>query len=144
MWFAITDDMQPGGSKKVKSIVAKSHKIFALTHTYTGYPMGETGTLSGAAGCVGKINKSLWNIPRVVVRLSGEWGYCRYDVADRPAKSRTFPCVMGDIGIHAENLGRYITGWKVEKNLRGYSHFIPGNQLDAMPISGAYTAASRE
>jgi len=37
---------------------------------------------------------------------------------------------MGDIGIHAENLGRYVTGLEIEKLCADLSHYIPGNQLD--------------
>jgi predicted dehydrogenase len=46
-----------------------------------------------------------------------------------PKKAGVSLC-MGDIGIHAENLGRYITGLEIDELCADVSHFIPGNQLD--------------
>jgi predicted dehydrogenase len=46
-----------------------------------------------------------------------------------PKKAGVSLC-MGDIGIHAENLGRYVTGLEIEKLCADLSHYIPGNQLD--------------
>jgi predicted dehydrogenase len=37
---------------------------------------------------------------------------------------------MGDIGTHAENLARYITGLKIEEICADLSTFIPGRPLD--------------
>jgi predicted dehydrogenase len=37
---------------------------------------------------------------------------------------------MGDIGTHAENLGRYITGLEIDELLAELSTFIPGRPLD--------------
>jgi len=46
-----------------------------------------------------------------------------------PQKAGVSLC-MGDIGIHAENLGRYITGLEIGKLCADLSHYIPGNLLD--------------
>jgi predicted dehydrogenase len=117
-------------AKALKSIVAKSHKVFALTHTYTGYPMVKQARYILQQGLLGKINK-------VVVEYPQGWlaGFLESGVTPAtmwrtdPQKAGVSLC-MGDIGIHAENLGRYITGLEVEKVCADISHFIPGNQLD--------------
>jgi len=115
---------------QLKSIVDKSHKVFALTHTYTGYPMVKQARFLVQQGILGKINK-------VVVEYPQGWlaGFLESGVTAAtmwrtdPQKAGVSLCI-GDIGIHAENLGRYITGLKVEKVCADVSHFIPGNQLD--------------
>ena len=117
-------------AKALKSIVDKTHKVFALTHTYTGYPMVKQARFLVQQGALGKINK-------VVVEYPQGWlaGFLESGVTAAtmwrtdPQKAGVSLC-MGDIGIHAENLGRYITGLEVEKVCADISHFIPGNQLD--------------
>jgi predicted dehydrogenase len=104
--------------------------VFALTHTYTGYPMVKQARYLVQQGALGKINK-------VVVEYPQGWlaGFLESGVTAAtmwrtdPQKAGVSLC-MGDIGIHAENLGRYITGLEIEKVCADISHFIPGNQLD--------------
>ena len=117
-------------AKALKAIVAKTHKVFALTHTYTGYPMVKQARYLVEQGTLGKINK-------VVVEYPQGWlaGFLESGVTPAtmwrtdPQKAGVSLC-MGDIGIHAENLGRYITGLEVEEVCADISHFIPGNPLD--------------
>jgi predicted dehydrogenase len=117
-------------AKALKAIIAKTHKVFALTHTYTGYPMVKQARYLVEQGTLGKINK-------VVVEYPQGWlaGFLESGVTPAtmwrtdPQKAGVSLC-MGDIGIHAENLGRYITGLEVEEVCADISHFIPGNPLD--------------
>ena len=117
-------------AKALKLIVAKTHKVFALTHTYTGYPMVKQARYLVQQGRLGKINK-------IVVEYPQGWlaGFLESGVTAAtmwrtdPQKAGVSLC-MGDIGIHAENLGRYITGLEIEKVCADISHLIPGNQLD--------------
>ncbi|MEI9959563.1 MAG: hypothetical protein WDM76_00095 [Limisphaerales bacterium] len=37
---------------------------------------------------------------------------------------------LGDIGTHAENLGRYITGLEIESLCTEFTTFIPGRRLE--------------
>jgi predicted dehydrogenase len=117
-------------AKELKSIVDKSHKVFALTHTYTGYPMVKQARYMVRQGLLGKINK-------VIVEYSQSWlaNFLECGVSTStlwrtdPGKAGISLC-MGDIGIHAENLVRYITGLEIEKLCADLSHFVPGNLLD--------------
>ena len=117
-------------AKELKSIVDKSHKVFALTHTYTGYPMVKQARYMVRQGLLGKINK-------VIVEYSQGWlaNFLECGVSastmwrTNPGKTGISLC-MGDIGIHAENLVRYITGLEIEKLCADLSHFVPGNLLE--------------
>jgi predicted dehydrogenase len=117
-------------AKELKCVVDKSHKVFALTHTYTGYPMVKQARYMVSHGLLGKINK-------VVVEYPQGWlaGFLENGVTPAtmwrtdPQKAGISLC-MGDIGIHAENLGRYITGLEIEKVCADLSRYIPGNLLD--------------
>ena len=46
-----------------------------------------------------------------------------------PAKAGVFSCV-GDIGSHAENLARYITGLEMESILADMTTFVEGRRLE--------------
>jgi predicted dehydrogenase len=117
-------------AKELKLIADKSRKVFALTHTYTGYPMVKQARYMAQQGLLGKINK-------VVVEYPQGWlaGFLESGVSAAtmwrtdPQKAGISLC-MGDIGIHAENLGRYITGLEVEKVGADLSRYLPGNLLD--------------
>jgi predicted dehydrogenase len=39
-------------------------------------------------------------------------------------------CCVGDIGTHAENLGRYITGLHIEELCAEFTSFLPGRKLE--------------
>jgi len=70
-------------AKALKSIVAKSHKVFALTHTYTGYPMVKQARYILQQGLLGKINKVVVEYPQGwLAGFSGERGHSCHDVAD--------------------------------------------------------------
>ena len=114
----------------VGSEVWQGDGVFALTHTYTGYPMVKQARYMAQQGLLGKINK-------VVVEYPQGWlaGFLESGVSAAtmwrtdPQKAGISLC-MGDIGIHAENLGRYITGLEVEKVGADLSRYLPGNLLD--------------
>ena len=118
-------------AKQLRAIVRRSGKVFALTHNYTGYPMVKEARALVRSGQLGRILK-------VVTEYSQ--GYAIAALADRAAGRianwRTDPRVvgaancMGDIGTHAENLGRYITGLEIDELLAELSTFMPGRPLD--------------
>jgi predicted dehydrogenase len=117
-------------AKELKSIVDKTGKVFALTHTYTGYPMVKQARYMLRQGLLGKINKVVVEYPQGWLANFLEDGVTIETMwrAD-PQKAGVSLC-MGDIGIHSENLGRYITGLEIEKLCADLSHYIPGNLLD--------------
>jgi predicted dehydrogenase len=116
---------------KLREIVRKSGKIFALTHNYTGYPMVKEAREWVRSGKLGKLMKVVVEYPQgyAISALesdsTGQISNWRMD----PSVSGVSNC-MGDIGTHAHNLARYITGLEVEEICAELSTFIPGRPLD--------------
>jgi predicted dehydrogenase len=115
---------------ELREAVKKSGKVFALTHNYTGYPMVKEARELVRKGDLGKILKIVAEYPQAwlldQIEASGQkqaaW---RTDPAQAGAT-----CCMGDIGTHAENLGRYITGLQIDSLCADFTTFIPGRVLE--------------
>ncbi|MBN1123075.1 MAG: Gfo/Idh/MocA family oxidoreductase [Anaerolineae bacterium] len=110
--------------------VLNSGLIFCLTHNYTGYPMVRQARAMVESGQVGTIRlvqveyvqggKADENDPDP----SGDLPW-RYD----PVKGGP-SLVMGDIGTHAHNLVRYITGLDVSEVAAEVGAIVPGRLVD--------------
>lgn len=114
-------------AKKLVQAAEKSDALFILTHNYTGYPMVRQAREMVAAGEIGKI--------RVVqVEYPQDWLTNHEDF--KQAEWRTDPersgagGSTGDIGTHAHNLARFITGLEVESLAADLDAFVPGRQVD--------------
>jgi predicted dehydrogenase len=105
--------------------VQESGLIFCLTHNYTGYPMVRQAKAMVQDGQLGTIRlvqveyvqggKADESKPMPEVRA---W---KYDpVRGGPS------LVMGDIGTHAHNLTRFITGLEVEEAAAEIGTIVPG------------------
>ncbi len=117
-------------AKKLREIADKSGKVFVLTHNYTGYPMVKQARHMVQNGDVGKINKVVIEYPQGWLSNLLEGGSSAIDMWRMdPALAGPSNCT-GDIGIHAENLGRYITGLEIEELCAEMNSFIPGHKLD--------------
>lgn len=117
-------------ARELKSAVERSGKIFALTHNYTGYPMVKQARYLLQKKELGAINKVVVEYPQgwlsgYLEKGAGSSNSWRMD----PKKSGA-ACAMGDIGTHAENLCRYITGLHIDSVCADLTGFIPGNKLD--------------
>ncbi len=117
-------------ARKLRDLVNRTGKVFALMHNYTGYPMVKEAREKVRAGELGRILKVVVEYPQ---------GYAISGMNSKDAKIsswRTQPSVagisncMGDIGSHAENLARYITGLEIEEICAELTSFIPGSALD--------------
>lgn len=108
----------------------KAGTVFAVTHTYTGYPMVRQMREMIKAGELGKIHKidaryyQGWinTIIHDKEKRSSVW---RLD----PKKAGISSC-MGDIGVHAFNLIEYTTGLKVKSLLCDFNYLYDDNQMD--------------
>ena len=118
-------------AKELKQLVDRSGLVFALTHNYTGYPMVKEAKAMVKAGKLGRILKIIAEYPQ---------GYAISSLKEQETGAisnwRTDPSVagvsncIGDIGSHAENLARYITGLELEQVAADLNTFIPGGKLD--------------
>jgi len=125
MTFSLAEAFQ------LRDIVRSSGLVFALTHNYTGYPMVKEARRMVQEGELGRILK-------IVSEYSQCWavGDVESDEPGKIAGWRSDPNVsgaancMGDIGTHAHNLVRYVTGLEIEEMCSELTAFIPGMQLD--------------
>ena len=117
-------------AKTLEEAHQKSGKVFALTHTYTGYPMVRQMREMIKAGALGKIHK-------VDVRYYQGWiNTIIHDKEKRatvwrldPTKAGISSC-MGDIGVHAFNMLEYTTGLQVKSLLCDFNYLYEDNKMD--------------
>ena len=115
---------------ELEELVNKHKVVFALTHTYTGYPMVRQMKSMIADGVIGDIHKvdaqyyQGWINP-VIHDKEKRAGVWRLD----PAKAGQ-SCCMGDIGVHAFNMIEYTTGLTTEKVLADLNTLYEDNPLD--------------
>lgn len=117
-------------AKKLRGVVKKTKKVFALTHNYTGNAMVKQARELVKSGYLGEIRKVVAEYPQgwlsTHLEASGQkqaaW---RTD----PKRSGAAGCI-GDIGTHAENLARYITGLHIDSLCADLSTFVKGRALD--------------
>ncbi|MBE7537292.1 MAG: Gfo/Idh/MocA family oxidoreductase [Opitutaceae bacterium] len=118
-------------ARKLRDVVRKTGRVFALTHNYTGYPMVKEARHRVQAGQLGTILKVVVEYPQGYAitamqnKADGKISNWRMD----PNISGVSNC-MGDIGTHAENLARFITGLQIDEICADLSTFIPGRKLD--------------
>jgi predicted dehydrogenase len=111
-------------------VAANAQGLYALTHTYTGYPLVREARALLAAGRLGRLRK-------VVVEYSQGWlstaleqtGSKQAGWRTDPAQSGAGGCI-GDIGVHAFNLAEYVAGAPVRELCADLSIMVPGRRLD--------------
>ena len=116
---------------ELRDIVNQSGLVFALTHNYTGYPMVKEARRMVRDGELGRLLKVVAEYPQgyAVGDVEGEGqGQISNWRAD-PKIAGASNC-MGDIGTHAHNLVRYITGLEIDEMCSELTAFIPGRELD--------------
>ncbi len=110
--------------------VAERQALFVLTHNYTGYPMVKEARHRVTGGEIGAVRK-------VVVQYNQGWLSTLLEATGhKQAAWRTDPeqaglsSALGDIGSHAENLVRYVTGLEIEAMLADLSTLVEGRKLE--------------
>ncbi|MCA0931214.1 Gfo/Idh/MocA family oxidoreductase [Lutimonas saemankumensis] len=113
--------------KKTKDL---SNNIFAVTYTYSGYPMIRQMRKMIEEGVLGEIQK-------VDVQYFQGWiNPIIHDADKRAATWRLQPdksgisCCIGDIGTHAFDMIEFVTGLKVKKVLSDLNYVYQDNQMD--------------
>ena len=116
---------------ELREIVNNSDQIFALTHNYTGYPMVKEARRMVKDGELGRILKIVAEYPQgyAVGDVEGE-GQGKINNWRSDPKIAGISNCMGDIGTHAHNLIRYITGLEIAEICSDLTAFIPGRELD--------------
>ncbi|HTO03548.1 MAG TPA: Gfo/Idh/MocA family oxidoreductase [Opitutus sp.] len=116
---------------KLREVVKKSGRVFALTHNYTGYPMVKEARQWVKTGKLGKLMKVIVEYPQgYAITALDEKGTSKISNWRMDPSVAGISNCMGDIGTHAHNLARYITGLEIEEICAELSTFIPGRPLD--------------
>jgi predicted dehydrogenase len=117
-------------AKALRDCVRKTGKVFALTHNYTGYPMVKEARELVRNGKLGKILKIVAEYPQGWLLDKIETTGHKQAAWRADPKKAGASCCVGDIGTHAENLGRYITGLRIDELCAEFTSFIPGRKLE--------------
>jgi predicted dehydrogenase len=117
-------------ARALRKVVAKSGKVFALTHNYTGNTMVKQARDFVRAGRLGAIRKVVVEYPQGWLSTLVEGtGQKQAGWRTDPKRSGAAGCI-GDIGTHAENLARYITGLQIKELCADLTAFVKGRKLD--------------
>ena len=114
-------------ARELAGHVAAAGLPYALTHTYSGYPLVREARARIVAGALGAIRKVVVEYPQgwLAGEASGKQAEWRVD----PAKSGPGGCI-GDIGTHAFQLAEFISGLKVTEILADLGAVVPGRPVD--------------
>jgi predicted dehydrogenase len=117
-------------AEELMKAVEKSGVVFAVTHNYTGNPLVRQAREMILGGELGEINAIRSNYIQgwLRTRLEKE-GQKQSAWRTDPSKSGAAGC-FGDIGTHAYNLARYMTGLLPDKVSCRLKIFAEGRQLD--------------
>ncbi|GIT88115.1 Gfo/Idh/MocA family protein [Roseobacter sp. OBYS 0001] len=114
-------------AKKMVKAAETSDALFILTHNYTGYPMVRQAREMITGGQIGKVRVVQVEYPQdwLTVEQDFKQANWRTDPAQSGAGGST-----GDIGTHAHNLARFMTGLEVDSLAADLDAFVPGRQVD--------------
>jgi predicted dehydrogenase len=124
--------------------VRGSGRLFALTHNYSGYPMVRQAREMVAAGELGEIRL-------VHAEYVQDWLTTNLEATgQKQAVWRCDPAqsgaggALGDIGTHAEQLGRFISGLELSAVSADIQSFVTGRKLDDnVHVMMRYTSGAR-
>lgn len=110
--------------------VAASNALYAMTYTYTGYPLVREARERVARGDLGRIR-------RVHVEYPQGWLADPVEHGDNkqagwrtdPARTGVGGCIS-DIGVHALNLAEYVSGERIDHLLADLVAVVPGRRID--------------
>jgi len=114
-------------ARVLAKIQAKNGAKFLLTHNYTGYPLMRKAREMVLSGQLGTLR---------VVQAEYAQDWLSEDISSKQADWRTDPSrsgiggAIGDIGTHAYNILRFVTGLETKALSADLQSFVPGRKLD--------------
>jgi predicted dehydrogenase len=117
-------------AEELAKIVKRAGIVFGLTHNYTGNPLVRQARDMVVSGELGEINaiRAFYIQGWLRTRLEST-GQKQADWRTDPKRSGAAGC-FGDVGTHAYNLGRYITGLIPDRISCQLKTFEQGRALD--------------
>lgn len=117
-------------AEELVRIKESTGSLFALTHTYSGYPMVKEARQMIREGALGKLRKVVSEYPQGwLTEPLEQTDHVQASWRGDPGRSGKTNCV-GDIGTHAFHLAEYVTGMKVNELLSDVSTLVAGRKLD--------------
>ena len=114
-------------AQELAAVKPKNGAKFLLTHNYTGYPMVRQARQMIAEGKLGTLR---------VVQVEYPQDWLTVEVHNKQADWRTDPkrsgaggCI-GDIGTHAYNLARFMSGLELDSLAADLTSFVEGRLVD--------------
>ena len=117
-------------AKILKNILELTNTIFAVTYTYTGYPMVRQMREMIANGVIGKVQK---------IDVQYYQGWINSVIHDKEKRKNTWrlqpeksgiSCCIGDIGTHAFDMIEYVSGLQVNSVLADLNYLYDDNKMD--------------
>lgn len=117
-------------AKDLENIYKSKNLTFAVTYTYTGYPMIRQMKEMITSGVIGDIQR---------VDLQYYQGWINPIIHDSSKRSETWrlqpeksgiSCCIGDIGTHAFDMLEYVTGMEVKELLSDLNYVYDDNTMD--------------
>ncbi|MDT8413755.1 MAG: Gfo/Idh/MocA family oxidoreductase [Flavobacteriaceae bacterium] len=117
-------------AKILKQTLAKTKAVFAVTYTYTGYPMVRQMREMILGGELGEIQK---------VDAQYYQGWINPIIHDKEKRANTWrlnpeksgiSCCVGDIGTHAFDMIEFVTGQHVKLLLADLNYLYEDNRMD--------------
>ncbi len=119
----------------LQAAVRDSGALFAVAHTYTGYPLVRQARAMVAEGALGEVRvvqveyAQDWLTAALETAGPGQGGQKQAEWRSDPDRSGAAGSV-GDIGTHAFNLAEFVTGLTVDSLAAELTTFVPGRRLD--------------
>jgi len=117
-------------AKTLKETLKLANTVFAVTYTYTGYPMIRQMREMITNGEIGEVQK---------IDAQYYQGWINPIIHDKEKRSSTWrldpeksgiSCCVGDIGTHAFDMIEYVTGHRVESILADLNYLYEDNRMD--------------
>mgnify|MGYP006423984169 FL=1 len=117
-------------AKVLHDIVKASQSVFAVTYTYTGYPMIRQMREMIRNGELGKIQK---------IDAQYYQGWINPVIHDKDKRSTVWrldpkksgvSCCVADIGTHAFDMLEYVSGLQIKSVLADLNYLYPDNSMD--------------
>ena len=116
-------------ARRLEKAAAASDALFVLTHVYTGYPLVRQARAMVAEGALGRIRLVQAEYVQDWLADPAAHGGKQAEWRNDPARSGAGGAV-GDIGTHAYNLLRFVSGLEVESLAADLHFFGPGRRVD--------------
>ena len=117
-------------AQALEAAVARTGLVFAVTHTYAGYPMVKEARALIARGGIGAVRKVYVEYPQgwLATAIEGD-GQKQAAWRTDPARSGAGGAI-GDIGTHAAHLAEYVTGRRIVAIDAMLDTVVAGRRLD--------------